>query len=155
MSTTGKGRAVALSWLRYLPRHFAVAIVLSVVAAACGTARTPAVSNGSVSACYRAIPAGRQAIHDPHATLIGVHRVPADRVRAHLPPPARTRLAGENDTTVCALAFKGKFLPGQVDLAPPEESGDYAVVLVSSRSLRLIGSAVLDRLPRALGRRVL
>jgi hypothetical protein len=134
-------------------RTVAFAVVAS-LASACG-APTPGLSNGSVSACYRAIPAGRQAIHDPAATLIGVHRIPADRVRARLPKEAQVQLANDNDTTVCAISFKGRFSPGQVDLAPPGESGSYAVVLVSSRKLRLIDAAVLHHLPRALGRRTL
>jgi hypothetical protein len=129
-------------------------LVISATAAGCGAGPTPGVSNGSVSACYRAIPTARSAIHDPHATLIGVHRIPADQVKIHLPPEARSQLAGDNDTTVCSLAFHGKFAPGQVDLAPPDASGPYAVVLVSSKKLKLIDSAVLDHLPRSLGRRL-
>lgn len=120
----------------------------------CGSA-TPGLSNGSVSACYRAIPTGRQAIHEPKATLIGVHRVAADKVRERLPVQEQQQLAADNDTTVCAVAFKGNFQPGQVDLAPPTASGSYAIVLVSSKRLRLIDSVVLDHLPRALGRRTL
>ena len=145
MSPTGQpARAVAS----------VVACVLLATAAGCGAAPTPGLSNGSVSACYRAIPVARHAIHDPHATLIGVHRIAADRVRPHLPPPAQSRLAGDNDTTVCAISFHDKFAAGQVDLAPPHESGTYAVVLLSSKKLKLIGSAVLNRLPRFLGRRL-
>jgi hypothetical protein len=141
--------------------NFAAALIAGVLvattAAACNETSTPGVSNGSVSACYRAIPTARKAIHDPQATLIGVHRIPADRVRSRLPPAEQhqlDQLAGDNDTTVCALAFHGKFAPGQVELAPAEESGSYAVVLVSSKKLKLIDSAVLDHLPRGLGRRL-
>jgi hypothetical protein len=56
---------------------------------------------------------------------------------------------------VCAIAFKGSFAPGEVDLAPPGSKGRYAVVLVTSRHLRLLASAVLDRLPASLGKRTL
>ena len=122
--------------------------------AGCG-AHTPTLSNGSVSACYRAIPTGLRAVHDPHATLIGVHRVPADKVRERLPLQEQHQLAADNDTTVCAVAFKGNFSAGQVDLAPIGESGTYAIVLVSSKKLRLVNSVVLDHLPRALGKRTL
>jgi hypothetical protein len=121
---------------------------------ACGTPH-PSLSNGSVSACYRAIPAARAAIHDSRATLIGVHRVPADRVRGQLSASAQTTLAGDNDTTVCAVAFKGTFGPGQVDLAPPGQQGRYALVLVSSRKLHLVATAVLNQLPRSLGKRTI
>jgi hypothetical protein len=122
--------------------------------ASCG-APHPGLSNGSVSACYRAIPTARAAVHDAHATLIGVHRVPADQVKDHLSPAAQAELAGDVDTTVCAVSFKGTFAAGQVALAPTSERGKYAVVLVTSRRLRLLVSSVLDDLPRALGGRTI
>jgi hypothetical protein len=129
-------------------------LLISTGAAGCGATPSPGLSNGSVSACYRAIPTARNAIHDPQATLIGVHRIPVDKVQSHLPPQAKSQLEGDNDTTVCAVAFHGKFTPGQVELAPPDVSGTYAVVLVTSKRLKLIDSAVLNHLPRALGRRL-
>lgn len=113
----------------------------------------PGLSNGSVSGCYRAIPTARSAVHDKKATLIGVHRVPTDQVRAHLPVSAQLYMTSENDTVVCAVTFKGTFGRGQVDLAPATEGGPYAVVLVTSRHLHLVGAAVLDHLPRSLGGR--
>ncbi len=117
----------------------------------CGSA--PGVSNGSVSACYRAIPVGRRALHEKAAKLIGVHRIPVDEVRSHLPPGAQNQLATENDTAVCEMSFRGDFKPGQVDMAAADTSGRYALVLVSSKKLHLVGSVVLQRLPRALGGR--
>ncbi|MBV9660496.1 MAG: hypothetical protein JO337_05000, partial [Acidimicrobiales bacterium] len=60
-------------------RLWALAAVVMLAAGCNGN--TPGVSNGSVSACYRAIPAGRSAIHDSKAQLIGVHRVPVETVR--------------------------------------------------------------------------
>jgi hypothetical protein len=141
--------------MKRVPRTaFAAAIAASFLAAACN-GPTPVVSNGSVSACYRAIPVGRTAIHDPKARLIGVHRIPADQVRSRLPPAARAELAAENDTAVCAMAFKGTFNAGQVNLAAPEQHGDYALILVSSRKLDLIGAVVLDHLPKAFGGRTI
>ena len=130
------------------------ALTLTALVSACGTPH-PGLSNGSVSACYRAIPAARAAIRDSHATLIGVHRVPADRVKPHLPPAAQAVLTGDNDTSVCALSFKGTFAANQVQLAPPGEQGKYAVVLVTSRHLHLLVSSVLTTLPTGLGKRTL
>lgn len=141
-----------MSWTR-MPGAILAALVIVALSAGCG-APTPGVSNGSVSACYRAIPVGRAAVHEPSAHLIGVHRIPVDKVRSHLPPAAKAELAAENDTAVCAMAFHGQFAPGQVDEANPSSRGSYAVVLVSSRKLRLVGSVVLDSLPRALGGRI-
>jgi hypothetical protein len=111
------------------------------------------LSNGSVSACFRALPTATAAIHDGSAHLVGVHRVPADRVRAHLPGDRRSEL-GDNDTTVCAVVFKGDFRAGQVSLARPTASGHYAIVLVDSHNLHLVAAVVLDRLPAGLGRRL-
>ncbi len=132
----------------------AVAVAAGMVLAACGPA-TPKVSNGSVSVCYRAIPVGSSAIHDRTARLIGVHRIPVDAVRSQLPGWARTQLAAENDTAVCAMAFEGTFAPGQVDMADNSTGGRYALVLVSSRKLHLVGAIVLKSLPRAFGGRTL
>ena len=132
----------------------AVATAGLVLLTSCG-APHPGLSNGSVSACYRAIPTARSAVHDSHAALIGVHRVPVDRVKSHLSAAAQAELAGDNDTTVCAFSFKGTFKTGQVDLAPPTETGKYAVVLITSRRLHVLASSVLDQLPRALGGRTL
>jgi hypothetical protein len=126
-------------------------VVAATLFTSCGT--RPGVSNGSVSACYRAIPTARAAVHDKGATLIGVHRIPTDAVRAHLPASAQAYITADNDSVVCAVAFKGKFSPGQVDLAPPTEQGPYAVVLLTSRHLHLVGAAVLDHMPRGLGAR--
>ena len=125
--------------------------VLTLALASCSHA--PGVSNGSVSACYRAIPVGRSAIHDPAATLIGVHRVPVDTVRSRLPAAAQSQLAADDDTAVCAMSYRGAFQAGQVDLAAPGQEGEYALVLVSSKRLHLVASVVLPELPRAFGGR--
>jgi hypothetical protein len=126
--------------------------VLAAALAGCGTPH-PGLSNGSVSACYRAIPAARAVVHEKSATMIGVHRVAADKVRGQLSSNAQMTLAAEDDTTVCTVAFKGTFAPGQVDMAPPAAAGHYALVLVTSRHLHVLGSAVLDQLPHSLGKR--
>jgi hypothetical protein len=136
------------------PRAALAATVLVLILAGCGTPH-PGLSNGSVSACYRAIPAARDAVHDSHATLIGVHRVAADLVKSRLPASAQAVLAAGDDTTVCTVAFKGTFTPGQVELAPATEQGKYAVVLVTSRHLHLLASVVLNQLPKSLGKRTI
>ncbi len=128
-------------------------IMAAVICLLAGCNTTPGVSNGSVDVCFRALPVGRAAIHDRTAKLIGVHRVPADKVRSHLPPSAQNELTAENDTSVCAMAFRDSFRAGQVDAAPRNQAGRYALVLVSSKKLHLIVSVVLDHLPRAFGGR--
>jgi hypothetical protein len=126
--------------------------VMTIVASSCSSAR-PGLSNGSVTICYRAIPEARSALHTDQATLVGVHRTTADAVVDRLPADAPRPLAGESDTSVCVLAFKGTFAAGQVDRAPAGQSGRYAVIVVSSHHLDLLASMVLEKLPSGLGRR--
>ncbi len=127
-------------------------LALVALLAGCG-APHPGLSNGSVSACYRAIPAAWTIVHARDATLVSVHRMSADKVRGQLSSEAQLALSNDNDTSVCAVAFKGPFAPGQVALAPPDLTGRYALVLVTSRDLHVLAAAVLSQLPRALGKR--
>jgi hypothetical protein len=141
-------------------RRVVVGASLAVVALLTGFGLTgctprPGLSNGSVSACYRAIPAARAAVHDTQASLIGVHRIPADRVRGQLSSEAQATLSNDNDTSVCTVAFKGTFSPGQVQSAPQEEAGHYALVLVTSRHLHVLAAVVLNQLPHSLGKRTI
>jgi hypothetical protein len=129
-------------------------VVASALITSCG-ATHPNVTNGSVSVCFRAIPVAKAAVHESQARLVGVHRLAVDTVRSKLPPSVSAELTAENDHVVCAVAFKGTFAPGQVDQAPPGDHGTYAVVLVSSRHLRLVDSFVLDSLPKAFGKRTI
>jgi hypothetical protein len=139
--------------MRHTSKLRRAAAAVAVLAAVSSCSHAPGVSNGSVSVCYRAIPIGRGAIHEKSAKLIGVHRVPVDTVRSRLPASAQSQLANENDTAVCAMAFRGNFGAGQVQLAAPDQTGDYAIVLVSSLRLHLVGSVVLDQLPPSFGGR--
>jgi len=132
-------------------RYLTMVVASLVLLGACS--HPPRVSNGSVSVCYRAIPVGKAAVHDRGAELLGVHRVPVDTVRRHLPSWAQGQLAVEDDTFVCVMAFRGHFTGPQVDMAPPEESGPYAVVLVSSKDLREVGAVLLPSLPKAFAGR--
>lgn len=141
--------------VRTIRLKVAAIVVAAPALALSGCQSTPRVTNGSVSVCYRAIPVGRDAVHDRSARLVGVHRVPVDEVRSHLPAAAQDQLAAEDDTTVCAMSFHGTFKSGQVEMAPSDQTGTYALVLVSSKHLHVVGSVVLDHLPRAFGGRTL
>jgi hypothetical protein len=122
-------------------------VVAAVAVSACGVPHPP-ISNGTVSGCYRALPAAQSAVHDRRAKLLGVHRVPADRVRAGA-LSAGVSLPPDQDTIVCAVAFQGTFRPGQVTAAQAGATGRYAVVLVTSSHLRVLASFVGDQLPRS------
>lgn len=132
------------------PALAAVVGLLALVAGAgCGADRA-SINLNSVSGCYRALPRATQAVHDGHARFKGVHKVPADRIEKRL---SQMHLA-ENDTEVCAFAFQGSFAPGQVEGAPANESGPYAVVLVTTKKLTLVLSFVGPRLPERFTSRV-
>jgi hypothetical protein len=141
------GESGVRSWIAAL-------IVASVLVTSCGSSH-PSVSNGSVTVCYRAIPVAESAVHDRAASLVGVHRLAVDSVRSQLPTSASAELTAENDRVVCAVAFKGPFTAGQVEMAPGDDVGTYAVILVSSRHLHLVDSFVLDQLPKAFGKRTI
>lgn len=137
------------------PRLAAIALAAGLLAVTSCGAPHPGLSNDSLTVCYRAIPSARTAINDKHAGLVSVHRVSVDKVIDHIPPNAQTAVHLDNSSTVCVLAFKGTFAVGQVQLAPPGETGSYAVVLVSSKHLNVLASVVLDHLPSTLGKRTL
>jgi hypothetical protein len=134
-------------------RYLAVPAIAVLFLGACS--HPPGVSNGSVSVCYRALPVGKAAVHDGSARLVGVHRIPVDSVRSHLPSWAKDQLAAEDDTSVCVMAFEGRFQAAQVDMAPAGQSGPYALVLVSSKGLHVVGAVLLRSLPKAFGGRTL
>ncbi len=123
------------------------AVVLASVGTGCSQPM-PTFSNGSVSACYRAIPAASAVLHEPRAKLLGVHRLPADLATDRLPPADRAKV--DQDATVCAVAWQGHFSPGQVAMADPSRRGPFAIVLVSSHQLKVVASYVLTSIPRKL-----
>ena len=123
-------------------------LVAGTVGTACSRPPVPTLSNGSVSACYRAIPTASGALHEPKAKLLGVHRIAADKVVAHLPPADRGNV--DQDTTVCAVAWQGTFAAGQVTQANASSTGNYAIVLVTSRHLQVLASYVLQSIPKRL-----
>jgi hypothetical protein len=137
---------------RRRPAGAAAVVALAVVGATssgCATSAHPGLSSPETNACYRAIPPARAAVHDAHVTITGVHRLDVDDLHRRLPSAAVD--PAPTDTALCAVALKGSFDAGQVDLAPPGAAGHYAVVLVTYSRLQVLGSVVLDRLPRWFG----
>jgi hypothetical protein len=119
----------------------------------CGTdPASLSLSAGSVSPCYRGLPAARIALHEDDAKLKGVHRLQVDKLRPAFPnvtlPP------GDDDTEVCTFSFEGKFTPGQVTGAPSNSRGPYAIVVVSSKELSLVTSYVGSALPKDFSHQV-
>jgi hypothetical protein len=141
MTRAGR-RAVAPPGGGRAPRLAAGLLALAVTVSACGTGSTLALGRRSVSACYLAIPVARAAVHDRHARLQGVHRLAAGAVENVV---AQHPSVGPDSQPLCVVALVGPFGPGQV--SGSAAGGRYALVLVSSRDLRVVGIRVLDRLP--------
>ena len=138
-------------WRQCAPWLLAVPLA-AVTLPACGTPHL-GLSNGAVSACYRAIPTAEVAVHDASAHLVGVHRVPVDKAAAAV-PTAVSSTSADDDTAVCAVVMHGNFAPGQVTLAPSHARGDYAVLLIAISDLKLLGATVVDHVPPGFGKRL-
>jgi hypothetical protein len=124
----------------------AVAGTVALAGAGAACSASTGLTNNTVAGCVRSLPVATAAIHDDHAKLLGVHRVSADR----LPARVKAGLPREDDTTVCAIAFRGTFAAGQVTDARAGATGTYAVVLVDARRLTVVGSFVGSKLPKGL-----
>lgn len=117
-----------------------LAAVLSLsLAAGCTASRN--VLGTPDSACFQAIPVAADAVHH-QGKLLGVHRVSTERLRHQLSTVAR-----HPHRAVCVVAYRGSFTSDQVQMAPPDRSGRYALVVVSSPGNRVVQSFVLDKLP--------
>lgn len=123
------------------------ALLLAVTLASCGgTGLT--LGRRSVSVCYRAIPVAVDAVRDPDARLVGVHRLPLPLLRRHDTALLSTWPTG--DLPVCAVALEGSFRAGQVAGAPVNRSGRYALVVLDARSGHVLAATVVRDLPRGL-----
>jgi hypothetical protein len=128
-----------------------LAVVLIGLAAACGGPFNALATSDSL--CFRGLPVAKAAVHS-HGTLVGVRRVETETLESRierklhqtgltLPTTALT-----DETQLCAFAFRGRYAPGAVALATNAQSGKYAVVLVGSKHVQLIGAVVLPALPQ-------
>lgn len=117
-----------------------IALVLG--AGACAGGR---ISLGTgASACYRDLPPANDAVHHK-GKLVGVRRVSAGNLRAHLPHDAT--LATLPDQDLCLFAFSGTFPPASVTGAQNTKVGHYAVIAVGTRNTDVVGATVTDQLP--------
>ena len=143
---------------RSLPRGGMRAVViglmtaaLSAGVAACTHPKLPTPPVG-LADCYEGLPLAEGALNAPRGSyefhgvklvkpsvmeLLVHRRFP--RNPSSVPPVA----AG---TRVCAFAFTGSFLAGQVAFAPQDVSGKAAIVLVTTKE-KLLFSFVLAKLP--------
>jgi len=121
---------------------FGVATAIGVAVSGCAGGRN-SLGTGA-SACFRALPAARDTVHNK-GRLVGVRRVSADTLRSHL--PADAAMATVPDQELCVFAFDGTYDPGSVTGAPNTKSGHFAIVAVGSKQPTVVAAAVVDQLP--------
>lgn len=118
----------------------AAATVAVVLLAACGGPRSALGTDAS--ACFRALPAAREAVHDK-GKLVGVRIVEDDHAREivpHATPPEEHR--------VCLVAFKGTYGPDGVDEVVQRDGSTFAIVAVRlDAHPSELGAVVTDKLP--------
>lgn len=119
-----------------------VLAVLAACAAPRNTLNTPA------STCFRGLPAASAAV-GPKAKLLGVRIVRRDELAERLPQAGRIP-----SESVCAVAYSGDFVPGDVAGADPPGPGRYAVVALDLKATRVLATSVVDTLPVRFRHRV-
>jgi hypothetical protein len=125
---------------------------LTAAAAGCGGA-TNALSV-SASVCFRALPVARHAVED-RGTLDGVRLIDVvkiskevDRKLRRPRPSLGVAIQNSGEDQLCAFAFRGGFLSSEVVGHLTNAKGEFALVLVGAKHLKLIASVVLSQLPQ-------
>lgn len=106
-----------------------------------------ALGTGS-SVCFKAIPAAVSAVGHK-GTLVGVRDVKASALARHRPEYGRF-----GNETLCLVAFKDSFQPGDVPSSTVQAAGDFAVVAVDSQDSKVLGAWVAQELPFRFRHRV-
>ena len=119
-------------------RLAAVALLLAVLAGCAGPRNG---LNTSDSACFRGVPMAGAAV-GRKGKVVGVRAIRRDSLARRLPQAARIP-----NRVVCAVAYRGDFLPGDVRDADPAGPGPYALVALDSRGSRVLATFVVDQLP--------
>jgi hypothetical protein len=119
-------------------RLVATAALLTVLAACAGPRNA---LNTSASGCFRGLPVAA-TVAGPKATVIGLRIVHRTELARKVSQAAR--IPAE---VLCAVAYRGDFVPGDVRNADPAGPGRYAVVLLDSRGSHVLAAFVVDELP--------
>jgi hypothetical protein len=128
--------------IRSLVASVAVLALLTACAGPRNALNTPA------SACFRGLPLASTAV-GPKAKLIGVRSVRRSELARKL--PSATRIPTES---VCAVAYRGDFVPGDVAGADPAGPGGFAIVALDPHGARVLATFVVDELPVRFRHRV-
>jgi hypothetical protein len=127
-------------------RSLAASVAVLAVLTACAGPRN--ALNTPASACFRGLPVAGTAV-GPKAKLIGVRSVGRSELARKL--PSATRIETES---VCAVAYRGDFVAGDVAGADPAGPGTYAIVALDPKGSRVLATFVVDQLPVRFRHRV-
>jgi hypothetical protein len=117
-----------------------LAVAVGVGLVGCGSPRTSLGTDAS--ACFRALPVARQAVHE-HGRLVGVLRVSAEHAR-RIVPHEDTR----SDSSVCLVGFHDSYDQNAVDGVVRVDGSKFAIVAVAlDRRPRRLGTVLTDQLP--------
>lgn len=120
-------------------RRLAAVALFALLLGACAGPRNGL--NTPDSACFRAVPVAGAAV-GPKGKVIGVRAVRRDSLARHVAQAARIP-----NREVCAVAYRGDFVPGDIRDADPAGPGPYALVALDVRSPRVLATFVVDQLP--------
>ena len=118
----------------------AVALAVALALAACGSPRTSLGTDAS--ACFRALPVARQAVHE-RGRLVGVLRVSSEHA-LRIVPHENIRSVG----SVCLVGFHDSYNKNNVDGVVRADGSKFAIVAVAlDRRPRRLGTVLTDQLP--------
>ncbi len=118
---------------------------ISLSFAGCTSGHT--VLGTTVNPCFKALPAATTAVHR-QGVFIGVRSDRADTLIKQAPRLASVpEMASLGRQTVCVVAYRGEYQPGQVDKATSTHPGHYAVVIVKASDSQVVVSFILRHLP--------
>ncbi len=137
-------------FLRSLSRAAVAAVVAAALGGTVSACAHPSPPVG-LADCYQSLPIAEAALNLPrtsyqfHGVILVRPRILQKivRQRAHKNLPVPTVAPGTN---VCAFAFTGNFVAGQVAGSPTNDAGKAAIVLVTTNH-KLLFSFVLSKLP--------
>ena len=124
---------------------------LAVGVVALGGCASPHNSLGTGSSpCFQALPSATKAVHGK-GRLVGVRRVSLSQLRRPPSTPPSSTPPGQPpnqaNRSVCVVAFRGNFGPGEVEHENVQRSGNYAVVVVGEHGGTPLRAFVTNELP--------
>ncbi|HEX3623684.1 MAG TPA: hypothetical protein VHT97_15320 [Acidimicrobiales bacterium] len=127
-------------------RRLLAAGALLAVLAGCAGPRN--ALNTSASPCFRGLPLASAAV-GPKAKVLGVRIVRRSELVRNLPQAGRV-----DAESMCAIAYSGTFVRGDVPAADPPGPGRYAIVALDTKGSRVLATFVVDALPVRFRHRV-